>query len=196
MKRLLILGMLVMVALPGAARAAEETKTGMKDGKPYFEASEKTTEQATVTRVEKATRHVTLKGEHGDTLRVECGPQIKNFAQIKVGDLLEVSYTERLTITVEAAGNAEMTTESSTGAAKLGEMPSGSVTERTEYKATITAINKANGTATLKGYDGEEFIITPIHPENLGKVTVGELVVFTHTQAVAASMKKVVPKKK
>jgi hypothetical protein len=64
-----------------------------------------------------------------------------------------------------------------------------------QYKATISAIDKAAGTATLKGYDGMEFMVTPIHPENLAKVSVGELVVFTHTSAVAASVKKVAAKK-
>ena len=38
--------------------------------------------------------------------------------------------------------------------------------------------------------------LTPLHPENLGKVSIGELVVFTHTEGVAVSVEKVVAKKK
>jgi hypothetical protein len=196
MKKLLILVAMLVVALPMGARAAEEAKaaTTTKDGKPYFEASERVTAQATVIRIEAATRKVTLKGEHGDTLRLECGPEVKNFAQIKVGDLVKVSYTEQLTVTVEAAGAPGASTETTTGAAKLGEMPKGSVTEQTQVKAAITAINKAEGTATLKAHDGEEFIITPLHPENLNKVKVGELVVFTYTSSIAVSVERVAPK--
>lgn len=204
MKALLILGMLLLAALPTSARAADAAKSGekaaaktgtTKAGKPYFEASDKVTEQATVIKIDKATRYVTLKGEHGDTTKVKAGEQVKNFAQIAVGDLVEISYTEKLTITVEPAGSAEATTETMTAAAKPGEKPAGSVTERTQYKANITAIDKAAGTATLKGYEGEEFVVTPIHKENLDKVSVGELVVFTHTSAVAVSVKKVAAKK-
>jgi hypothetical protein len=195
MKKLLVLIGLMLVALPAVAGAAEEVKSGTKEGKPYFEASEKTTEQATVIKVEKASRLVTMRDDLGDTLSIKAGDEVKNFAQIKVGDVVKVTYTEELTIHVEAAGAPEMTSEKTTEAAKPGEKPAASVTERTKYKATITAIDKKSGTATLKSYDGEEFVITPLHPENLDKVKLGELVVFTHTQAVAMSVEKVAKKK-
>jgi hypothetical protein len=194
MKKLWMLAALLLAALPLRAGADEQVKTGMMGGKPYFQATEKTTEQATVTRVIAAKRWVTLKGAEGDTVQIECGPEVKNFAQIKVGDLLKITYTEKLTIHVEGPGAAETTSETTTGSAKLGEKPSGSVTEKTEYKAKIASIDKAAGTATLHGYDGEEFVVTPLHPENLSKVAVGDLVVFTHTQAVAASVEKVAVK--
>lgn len=200
MKKLLVLGLLLMVALPITAHAQAAAKTGAKTGmtkagKPYFEATDKVTEQATVIKVDKATRYVTLASDHGDTARVKAGEEVKNFAQIAVGDIVEVTYTEKLTITVEPPGTAESTTETMTGAAKPGEKPAASVTERTRYKASITAIDKAAGTATLKGYEGHEFLVTPIHKENLDKVSVGEMVVFTHTAAVAVSVKKVAAKK-
>jgi len=196
MKKLLVLVVLVLAAMPAVAGVAKDEKAGTKAGKPYFEASEKTTEQATVIKLAKATREVTLRSEDGDTLSVVAGAEVKNFAQIKVGDLVKVTYTERLTIHVEAPGTPEMVEETMTGAAKLGEKPSGSMTERTQYKATITAIDKKLGTATLKGYDGEEFVVTPLHPENLDRVKIGELVVFTYTEAVAARVEKVPAKKK
>jgi hypothetical protein len=200
MKVLWILALLLLASLPTSAGAQDAAKTGAKTGttkagKPYFEASDKVTANATVVKIDKATRYVWLRGEHGDTTKVKAGAEVKNFAQIAVGDMVEITYTEKLTITVEPAGAAESTSETMTAAAKPGEKPAGSVTERTQYKATITAIDKTAGTATLKGYDGDEFVVTPIHPENLSKVSVGELVVFTHTSAVAASVKKVAAKK-
>lgn len=195
MQRRLILSTVLLAALVTSVFAGEEVKTGLKDGKPYFEAKSDITKQAAVIGVDAATRGVKLASEAGDTTQVICGPEVKNFAQIKVGDMVKVRYTENLTINVEAAGSAEMTTESSTGAAKLGAKPAGSVTERTQYKATIQAIDKEHGTATLKGYDGEEFVVTPLHPENLDKVAIGELVVFTYTEVMAVSVEKVDAKK-
>jgi len=199
MKKLLILALLLLTAVPTGSRAAEAAKAGAKtgttkEGKPYFDATEKVTAQATVIAIDKATRNVKMVGAHGDTMKVKAGPEVKNFAQIVVGDVVELTYTERLTITVEPKGTAEMTSESMEASAKQGEKPAASVTERTQYKATITAIDKTAGTATLKGYEGDEFLVTPLHPENLGKVSVGEMVVFTHTQAVAVSVKKVAKK--
>jgi len=196
MKRRLILGAMLLATLTTGVRAGEEVKTGLKDGKPYFEATSDVTEQASVTAIDAATRLVTLKKENGETTEITAGDAVKNFAQIKVGDLVKIRYTEKLTIHVEAAGTPEMVTETTTGAAKLGDKPAASATERTQYKASIEAIDKANGTATLKSYNGETFVMTPLHPENLDKVSVGELVVFTYTEAVAASVEKVAAKKK
>jgi len=196
MKRRLILGAMLLATLTTGVRAGEEVKTGLKDGKPYFEATSDVTEQASVTAIDAATRLVTLKKENGETTEITAGDAVKNFAQIKVGDLVKVRYTEKLTVHVEAAGTPEMVTETTTGAAKLGDKPAASATERTQYKASIEAIDKANGTATLKSYNGETFVMTPLHPENLDKVSIGELVVFTYTEAVAASVEKVAAKKK
>lgn len=194
-KRLLVLAMTALACVATGASADEKRGT-TADGKPYFEATEKVTVQSTVIGLDKTTRLVTLRGEAGDTLSLTAGPEVKNFAQIRVGDVVKTSYTERLTITVEAAGAPEVVTETTTGAAKQGEMPKGSVTERTQYKAQITAIDLKNGTATLKGHDGDEFIVSPLYPENLKKVKVGELVVFTTTETVAVSVEKVATKKK
>lgn len=195
MRKLIVLGMFALALVPAAAGAAEEVKSGTKDGKPYFEASEQITEQAGVLAVEKTKRLVTLKSEDGDTVVVEAGEQVKNFAQIKVGDLVRITYTQKLTVTVQPAGSPEVIEETTTAAARPGEKPAGSITERTEYRATITAIDRKAGTATLKGIEGEEFTVTPLKPENLDKVSVGELVVFTYTQSVAASVEKVTAKK-
>lgn len=205
MKRRLILSAMVLAVLTTGVQAgeepktslkdAQELKTGLKDGKPYFEAKSDITRQAAVIAIDAATRGVKLAAEK-DTTEVVCGPEVKNFAQIKVGDVVKVRYTEHLTMHIEpAGGTAQMTTESSSGAAKQGAKPAASATERTEYKATIQAIDKAHGTATLKGYDGEEFVVTPLHPENLDKVTVGELAVFTYTEVMAVSVDKVEAKK-
>jgi hypothetical protein len=190
MKKALILGYVVLAA-PLAFAGGPEVKSGTKGDKPYFEASDTVTKQATVLAVDAKTRVVKLATAAGDTTDVVAGDEVKNFAQIKPKDLVTITYTTRFTIHVEAPGTPEVTTEKMTAAAKPGDKPSGSVTERTTFKATITAIDKVHGTATLKGYDGEEFTVTPRHPENLDKVSVGEMVVFTTTEMVAAAVEKV-----
>jgi len=187
---MLVLAVLMLAALPALALTTR-VKSGTYKGKPSIQATEKFTEQATVTAIHKEKRLVTLKGEGGETETIKAGPEIKNFAQLKVGDVVKVSYTEKLTIHVEGPGTPEVTHETMSAEAKPGEKPSASVTERTTYKASITAIDKANGTATLKGYDASEFTVTPMIPANLDKVAVGDLVVFTHTMGVAASVEKV-----
>jgi ribosomal 50S subunit-recycling heat shock protein len=190
MRKVLTLGLIGLAALTGFAGAQEVTTT-TKDNKPYFETSDKVTKQATVLAVDAKSRLVTLATADGDTTKIVAGDMVKNFAQIQVNDVIKITYTEKLTVHVEAPGTTEVTTEKMTSAAKLGEKPKGSVTERTSYKAAITAIDKAKGTVTLKGYEGKVFSVTPLVPENLDKVSVGDLVVFTYTESVAASVEKV-----
>jgi len=173
-----------------AATSSSTAKTSTKGGKPYFEASETTTAQATVLSVNPSNRHVKLKTEAGDTVKVTAGPEVKNFAQIKKGDVVTVAYTEKLTIHVEPAGAAGSSAEAVTATAKAGQKPAAAVAAKVQYKASITAIDKSKGTAMLKGEGGKEFEVTPLHPENLDKVKVGDLVVFTYSEAVAASVEK------
>ena len=192
-KALLTLVMLLCAASLAMAQSTE--KSTVKDGKPYFEASEKIAAQATVLAVGKSNRSIKMKTEKGDTISVTAGPEVKNFAQIKKGDVVKISYTEKLTIHVEVEGAPAMTEETTTAAAKPGEKPKGSITQKTEYKATIMSIDKEKGTATLKGIDGEEFEVTPKYPDRLELVKVGEMVVFTYTESIAVSVEKVPAKK-
>jgi len=195
-KQLLALALMAM-ALVATVAGAEEQRGVDAQGRPYFKATEKVTVTATVIGIDKTTRVVTMKGERGDTLGVKCGSEVKNFAQIKVGDLVKMSYTEQLDITVEEPGKSAVLAEASSGSAKVGEMPAASATTRTQYKAQITAINLENGTATLKGVDGDQFLVSPLYPENLKKVKVGEVVVFTTTETIAVKVERVpAPKKK
>ena len=189
------LAVMILAALPISAGAAE-TVTGMRNGKPYFEATEKASVQGNVIAIDKAKRMVTVVGASGDTVDIECAAEVKNFAQVHVKDVVKLSYQEKLTVTVEPAGSPDSTTELLTASAKPGEKPSASATERTEYKATIMAIDKPTATVTLKGHDGKTFDVTVRHPENLDKISVGELAVFTYTQVVGVSVEKVGGKKK
>ena len=47
---------------------------------------------ATVTSVDQATRMVGLKAADGSTSAFEVGPEVKNLAQVHVGDKVVVSY--------------------------------------------------------------------------------------------------------
>src|SRR5271155_2959690 len=49
---------------------------------------------AAVEAVDKAARTVTLKGADGHERTITVGPRVKNFKQIKVGDLVAVRYVE------------------------------------------------------------------------------------------------------
>ena len=101
----LILAMLIS-APAMAAKGAVSTKSSMKGGKPYFEATQTTTAHALVLSINQSTRHVKLKTDAGDTVKVTAPAEVKNLAQIKKGDMINITYTEKLTIHVESSGSA------------------------------------------------------------------------------------------
>jgi hypothetical protein len=189
-KSTLLLALLVL-ALPLAARAQE----GMAGAAPSFTAMAKETKTFKIIAIDKSTRVVTVLAPKGDTLDVECGEEVKNFAQLKVGDEVKTTYTESFTIHVEGSGEAEASSETMTSRAKPGEMPSASITERATAKATIKAIDKAKGTATLQAMNGEQFTVTADDKANLEKVQVGNVVVVTYTVGHAISVSKPKPAK-
>ena len=193
MKKLMLVALLL---IPAAAFAdATETHGTTKGGLPYFKATDMLTRKAVVLSVDAKSRDIMIRSvEYGDTAIVTCGPEVKNFAQIAVGDTVKAKYSETLMVHVEEAGTPSMTHESSTAAANPGQKPHGSAAEKVQFSGTITAIDKAKGTATLKGYRGNEFEVKPRIPSNLDKVKVGQLVVFTYEATLGVSVQKVTAK--
>jgi hypothetical protein len=190
MKNAVLILAMLFASTATAGTASTTAKSSIKSGKPYFEATSTITAHATVLSINQSNRHVKLRTEAGDTVKVVVKPEAKNLAQVKAGDVVNVTYTEKLTIHIEPAGTAGVSSEATSSAAKAGQKPTASASAKVQYKATITAINKEMGTATLTGAEGKVFEVTPLHPENLDKVKVGELVVFTYSEAVAASVEK------
>ena len=56
---------------------------------------------ATVEEVDAAKGHVTLKGPKGNVVPLTVGPEVRNLAQVKVGDQIEAVYTQAVAVTVE-----------------------------------------------------------------------------------------------
>jgi ASC-1-like (ASCH) protein len=194
-KRILVMAAALLVVTAVAASAEPTVKKSTKGGKPYFEAKNTQTTTAQVIKINLKSRVVRLAGESGDTVDVKVKPEVKTLDQIKVGDTIKLTYDELFTVHVESGKSNEKTTaaaqESNRTDAQAGQTPSTKLTEKRTYKATITAIDEAAGTATLQGADGVTATVTPEHKENLKKVKVGDRVVFTYTEALSANVEKV-----
>ena len=81
--------------------------------------------QAKITKIDAKTREVTLKGPQGNEVTVEAGPEVKNFAKLKVGDTVDVQYVESLVLELKKGGGkpVERTEEKAMTSAKPGETP-------------------------------------------------------------------------
>src|SRR5262245_28972130 len=125
-----LMGMMLMV---GAA-LADPSKN------PKMEKTVSAT--VTVTQVDVAKRHLTIKNEAGDEYTIDVDPAVKNLAQIKPGDKITVTYNQSVMASMAKAGTAtkaENTVEAET--AKAGQRPGASARSTTNIPVTIVSVD-------------------------------------------------------
>jgi ribosomal 50S subunit-recycling heat shock protein len=186
-------GMLLLpIATGGWAADPAGKSPAKKAAPPSWKTSSLVEETATVEAVDQTTRMVTLKGPKGNSVTFKAGDQVRNLAQVKVGDEVKFAYYESLAVRVLKKGEAFPTASETEAVARAqkGEMPAGVVGKEMAVNATITAIDQAAKTATLKGEDGKSVTVTPLRPEKLKEVNVGDRLVITYTEAVAVKVEK------
>jgi ribosomal 50S subunit-recycling heat shock protein len=146
--------------------------------------------QATVEAVDLDKRTVVLKKQDGTTLIVQADERVKNLPQVKVGDLVQVTYRQALAYRVMEPGEAAPSAAEKGGitTAKPGEKPAGTATREVTVVATIEAIDQKNATVKLRGPDGNVTEVAARDPRNLAKVKVGDQVEVTYTEALAVAV--------
>jgi ribosomal protein L6P/L9E len=144
---------------------------------------------ARVEAVDPARRTVTLKGPKGNVKTVEAGPEVRNFDQIKVGDMVVARYVESLTLTLKKDGKELRSKGEMTDAAraKAGEKPAGIVGQQVEVTADVIAINAKTQTLTLKGPKQTVELKVPSR-EQFKLVKVGDQIQAVYTEALALSV--------
>ena len=149
---------------------------------------------ATVTKINQATRDVTLTTEDGREVSFVADSAVKNLGQVKVGDLVKVTYTEALAYEVKKGGKAVGAQETiAGGSAAAGAKPAAGIARQVTATVTIAAIDADVPSVTFKTASGEARTIHVLRPEKLKGVNVGDTVELTYTEALAI---KVEPAKK
>ena len=147
---------------------------------------------ASVEAIDKAQRTVTLKGPKGNVKTVTAGPDVRNFDQIKVGDMVVVRYLESLTLTLKKDGKELVSKSEVTDAAraKAGEKPGAIAGRQVEVTANVIAVDAASQTVMLKGPQ-RTVDLRIADPKQFELVKVGDQVQATYTEALALSVEPV-----
>ena len=146
---------------------------------------------ATVTAIDPPARKVTLVAKDGEKTTVNCGPEIINFDQIRVGDIVKATVTAQLTVAMANAGIPSPDSETTVVLlAPKGAKPGGVMAETQQYTATITAIDLKRRRATLRFPDDTLRTFTVRKDVDLNERKVGEKVTFKVTAATAISVRK------
>ena len=162
-----------IVSAPGMATMATTTELSAK-----------------VVAIDKATRTLTLKGQKGEAVDFVASADVKNFDQIKVGDMVVARYVQALTLelrnTRAAAGSPTVREEAVK--AKPGEKPAVAGVREVTAIADVTAVDPKKSTITLKGPRGNVVTLDVKNPDQFKVVKVGDQVEVTYTEALALSV--------
>lgn len=141
---------------------------------------------AKVTAIDGAKRLVTLEMD-GKSKTVACGPEVKNFDQIKVGDLLKVTFVEALAVYLQKAGAPAGGEEVKTVTlAPKGAKPGVLVTDTVTLKAKIDAVDAKKGAVTITTPDGKtKTMKVAKNVKELKGLKKGDDIVVRYTEALA-----------
>lgn len=184
MKKILIVVVLAAIAIgayfvlnqpkaPVAAVAAQETAL-LYDGE--------------VINIDAATRTVTLKNQDGESTIV-AGPEVKNFAEIKVGDRFDVVYELAVAVELVKVKNPGVTGEqvtTTTATAPQGDKPGVITTNTITATANVEAIDATKNIVSLKGPQGNIFKVKVQNPDLMKDIAVNDQVKVVYTEAIAA----------
>jgi plasmid maintenance system killer protein len=141
-----------------------------------------------VTKIDAATRTVTLKNQDGET-SIVAGPEVKNFAEIKVGERVDVVYEMAIAVELVKVKNPGAVGEqvsTSTVTAPQGDKPGMITTNTITATANVEAIDAAKNTVSLKGPQGNIFKVKVQNPDLMKDIAVNDQVKVVYTEAIAA----------
>ena len=143
--------------------------------------------QGKVKSINKKTREVTLVGPQGNQMVIPAGEEVKNFDQIRIGDLVTLTYVQALVVELKAVENngiRERVESENKVAAKRGEKPAGMIEKTIRVVANVVAVNPKAQTVTLRGAKRTVELAVK-DPAMLKDVKVGNQVEATYIEAVA-----------
>jgi len=144
---------------------------------------------AAVTAINTAKRVITLKTQDGKSQDIELGPEVRNFAQIKVGDRVKVKAHESLTLELLKGGAGDPTRMDSSdeAKAKTGAKPGAGAADRVVVIADVVAVDRATSTVKVKG-PNRTMTLEVRDPAQLKLIEVGDRIKGTYEIAVAISV--------
>ena len=96
----------LVVGIIAAAVLVSMARTAMAQSKTV--SSEMRVETGTVEAIEASTRTVTLRKADGTVVSTVAGPDVKRFAEIKVGDKVTARYYDNVVVRVKQPGESEV----------------------------------------------------------------------------------------
>jgi Cu/Ag efflux protein CusF len=178
MKRTLV-ALAVLVALPLVA-AAQKPVTQM-------EAVEL---KAKIEAIDQTTREITLKDKDGVLETIHCGPEVKRFGELKVGDTVTFRYMESMVYAIRKPGAPSGLAANTDAKITRGQgpKPGGTIAKQETATVTIKAVDPKVPSVTVLTEDGRTVSFKVDDKKNLKDVKAGDKVEITYTEALMISV--------
>jgi hypothetical protein len=151
---------------------------------------------ATVTAIKAKERILTLKTVDGQVEDIVVGSEVRNFDQIKVGDLVKAKAFQSLTLELlkGGAGNPVRMEGADAARTKTGEKPGAMAAEKVVILADVVAVDRAAKTIDVKGPQRSMTLVIS-DPSQFAMIEVGDRIKGTFEVAVAVAVVTEHPKK-
>jgi hypothetical protein len=184
----------VLATASNFCAAAETTQPAAKP-QPSMVREELQEVSATVTSVDPATRMLGLKGDDGSAATFEVGPEVKNFAQIRPGDKVVVSYYRGLAAELQPKGtplSKKVNQLDLATSAQPGTKPGAGVGTAVHATVVIEKVDTKTNTVSFKRPDGVSRTL-PVRSQEgkdfIKKLKVGDQVEVLYSEAVAIEVR-------
>lgn len=189
---LLISGALALAG-PATAQAQQSltTNTAVATAPGKAMATQTTKASATVVSLDASTRTVSLKTANGKVFDLVAGPEVRNFDQIKVGDLVAAEYVQALSLELKkrspgsSPATAQPTVDDAAARTAKGEKPGVAGGRQVTALADVVAVDAKNQLVTLRGPRGNQVDLNVQDPAQLKSIKKGDQVEVVYTEAVA-----------
>jgi hypothetical protein len=145
---------------------------------------------ATIKAIDQSTREITLVGPGGREVTVTAGPEVKNFAQLKSGDRVDVQYAEALTVELKKGGGKAvgMTEKGGVASARAGSTPGAAGARQVTVTGDVVDLDPATQHVTVRG--AKHTVNLKVRdPEQFKLIAKGDQLEATYTEAVAVDVR-------
>lgn len=170
---------------------AQQKDSSTNDAKPGKVVVEVVKLTGTVKAVDLQNKTVTVEGSGGRTVTVNA-QNARNLDQVKVGDKVNLRFTEELALFVRKGDAQPSATQADVVAlAPKGEKPAGLMARTVELTGSVESIDPKKRTVDVKGPAGN---VRTFHVDkavkNFDQIKKGDQIVLRVTEAVALSVVK------
>jgi hypothetical protein len=146
---------------------------------------------AKIEAIDKTARLVTLKDKEGEAETIYCGPEVKRFDELKVGDTVTFRYLESIAYGIRKPGQPSGLPAQTGPSVSRGQgpRPGGTIAQQETATVTVKAIDAKVPSITVLTEDGRTVSFKVEDRRNLADVKVGDKVEITYTEAVMISVK-------